>query len=78
VNNADNDSGDRPVSAFDLYGTLVDPIAIVAELGQVLGDAGGRREDGFGGAAAVLLRLFWSSLRLAAYGGVALPSGPPA
>ena len=28
--------------AFDLYGTLVDPVAIAAELGQVLGDAEGR------------------------------------
>ena len=31
----------RKVLAFDLYGTLVDPIAIAGELGQVLGDAGG-------------------------------------
>src|ERR1035437_8540919 len=28
--------------AFDLYGTLVDPIAISGELGRVLGDADGR------------------------------------
>jgi 2-haloacid dehalogenase len=28
--------------AFDLYGTLVDPIAIAGELGQVLGDSDGR------------------------------------
>jgi 2-haloacid dehalogenase len=32
----------RQVLAFDLYGTLVDPIAISTELGQVLGEAGGR------------------------------------
>jgi 2-haloacid dehalogenase len=30
------------VLAFDLYGTLVDPISIASELVQVLGDAGGR------------------------------------
>lgn len=34
--------GDREVLAFDLYGTLVDPIAIASELGQLLGDAAGR------------------------------------
>ena len=33
---------DREVLAFDLYGTLVDPIAIAGELGQVLGDSDGR------------------------------------
>jgi 2-haloacid dehalogenase len=32
----------REVLAFDLYGTLVDPIAISDELGRVLGDSGGR------------------------------------
>jgi 2-haloacid dehalogenase len=32
----------REVLAFDLYGTLVDPIAISGELGRVLGDAEGR------------------------------------
>jgi len=32
----------RQVLAFDLYGTLVDPIAISTELGQVLGETGGR------------------------------------
>ncbi|MEU0970138.1 haloacid dehalogenase type II [Streptomyces sp. NPDC005917] len=32
----------REVLAFDLYGTLVDPIAISGELGRVLGDADGR------------------------------------
>jgi 2-haloacid dehalogenase len=30
------------VLAFDLYGTLVDPLAIASELGQVLGGADGR------------------------------------
>jgi 2-haloacid dehalogenase len=30
------------VLAFDLYGTLVDPIAIASELGHALGDSGGR------------------------------------
>jgi len=39
----------RQVLAFDLYGTLVDPIAIATELGQALGEAGGR-------AAATLWR----------------------
>jgi len=32
----------REVLAFDLYGTLVDPIAISGELATILGDAGGR------------------------------------
>jgi 2-haloacid dehalogenase len=32
----------RPVLAFDLYGTLVDPLALASGLAQVLGDAGGR------------------------------------
>lgn len=32
----------REVLAFDLYGTLVDPIAISAELDRVLGGSGGR------------------------------------
>jgi 2-haloacid dehalogenase len=31
-------AGGREVLAFDLYGTLVDPIAISGELGQVLGE----------------------------------------
>ena len=39
---AAGDPGDREVLAFDLYGTLVDPIAISSELGQVLGDSDGR------------------------------------
>ena len=33
----------REVLAFDLYGTLVDPIAIAGELGRLLGDADGRQ-----------------------------------
>jgi 2-haloacid dehalogenase len=33
---------DREVLAFDLYGTLVDPIAISAELGQALGGSDGQ------------------------------------
>jgi 2-haloacid dehalogenase len=32
----------REVLAFDLYGTLVDPVAISGELGRVLGDSDGR------------------------------------
>jgi 2-haloacid dehalogenase len=36
----------REVLAFDLYGTLVDPIAIAGELGRVLGDADGREAAG--------------------------------
>jgi 2-haloacid dehalogenase len=43
-------AGGREVLAFDLYGTLVDPIAIASELGQVLGDSDG-------GEAARLWRL---------------------
>jgi 2-haloacid dehalogenase len=42
VASAADDPGDREVLAFDLYGTLVDPIAIADELGQVLGDGDGR------------------------------------
>jgi 2-haloacid dehalogenase len=42
-------AGGRQVLAFDLYGTLVDPTAVAAGLGQVLGEAGGRE-------AAVLWR----------------------
>jgi 2-haloacid dehalogenase len=34
------------VLAFDLYGTLVDPIAISSELGEVLGDSDGREAAG--------------------------------
>ena len=36
----------REVLAFDLYGTLVDPIAISSELGQVFGDSDGREAAG--------------------------------
>jgi 2-haloacid dehalogenase len=32
----------REVLAFDLYGTLVDPIAISGELGRVRGESEGR------------------------------------
>jgi 2-haloacid dehalogenase len=32
----------REVLAFDLYGTLVNPIAIAGELGRILGDSDGR------------------------------------
>src|ERR1700758_5552249 len=34
------------VLAFDLYGTLVDPIAIAGELGHLLGDTAGREAAG--------------------------------
>ncbi|HET6193594.1 MAG TPA: haloacid dehalogenase type II [Trebonia sp.] len=37
---------DREVLAFDLYGTLVDPIAIAGELGRVLGESGGAEVAG--------------------------------
>jgi len=42
MSSATGDPGDLEVLAFDLYGTLVDPIAISSELGQVLGDFDGR------------------------------------
>ena len=32
----------REVLAFDVYGTLIDPIAVAGELGRVLGDSDGR------------------------------------
>ena len=35
-------AAEREVLAFDLYGTLVDPIAISDELTEILGDPGGR------------------------------------
>ena len=35
----------REVLAFDLYGTLVDPIAISGELGRLLGGAGGAGDE---------------------------------
>ena len=43
---APGDPGEREVLAFDLYGTLVDPIAVAGELGRVLGDSGGREAAG--------------------------------
>jgi 2-haloacid dehalogenase len=42
VTSAADHPADREVLAFDLYGTLVDPIAIASELGQVVGDSDGR------------------------------------
>ena len=36
------DPGGREALAFDLYGTLVDPVAISGQLDQVLGGSGGR------------------------------------
>ena len=36
----------REVLAFDLYGTLVDPIAIASELGDLLGETDGRAAAG--------------------------------
>ena len=58
------------VLAFDLYGTLVDPIAIAGELGQVLGDSAGRE-------AARLWRLkqLEYSFRLTAMGRYEDPAG---
>jgi 2-haloacid dehalogenase len=63
---ADNPAGTvtgREVLAFDLYGTLVDPIAIAGELGRALGDSDGRE-------AATLWRLkqLEYSFRLTAMG----------
>ena len=37
---------DREVLAFDLYGTLVDPITIASELGELLGETDGREAAG--------------------------------
>src|ERR1700744_712339 len=37
-----NSPGPRAVLAFDLYGTLVDPVAIAAEIGRFLGAAEAR------------------------------------
>jgi 2-haloacid dehalogenase len=92
VASAAGDPGDREVLAFDLYGTLVDPVGISSELGQVLGDSDGRE-------AARLWRLkqLEYSFRLTAMGhyedfrwvtaraldfalaslGVSLPAGQP-
>lgn len=41
MTSATGDPADREILAFDLYGTLVDPIAISSELGAVLGDSDG-------------------------------------
>jgi len=50
VASAKDDQGgavnERQVLAFDLYGTLVDPVAIAHELGQLLGEADGREAAG--------------------------------
>ncbi len=54
---------DREVLAFDLYGTLVDPIAISSELAQVLGDA-----DGAEAARLWRLKQLEYSFRLTAMG----------
>ena len=53
----------REVLAFDLYGTLVDPIAISGELGQVLGDS-----DGTEAARLWRLKQLEYSFRLTAMG----------
>ncbi len=53
----------REVLAFDLYGTLVDPIAIAGELGQVLGDS-----DGSEAAGLWRLKQLEYSFRLTAMG----------
>jgi hypothetical protein len=37
-----DDQGEGEVLAYGLYGTLVDPVAISSEFGQVLGDSDGR------------------------------------
>ena len=56
-------AGSREVLAFDLYGTLVDPIAISTELGQVLGDS-----DGHAVARLWRLKQLEYSFRLTAMG----------
>jgi 2-haloacid dehalogenase len=63
VTSATGDPGNREVLAFDLYGTLVDPIAISSELDQVLGGS-------VGGEVARLWRLkqLEYSFRLTAMG----------
>jgi 2-haloacid dehalogenase len=62
VTSAKGDPGDREVLAFDLYGTLVDPIAISSELGQVLG------ADGSEAARLWRLKQLEYSFRLTAMG----------
>lgn len=37
---------EREVLAFDLYGTLVDPVTVAGELGRLLGEADGRTAAG--------------------------------
>jgi len=54
---------DREVLAFDLYGTLVDPIGIASELGRVLGAA-----DGAEAARLWRLKQLEYSFRLTAMG----------
>jgi 2-haloacid dehalogenase len=54
---------DREVLAFDLYGTLVDPMAISTELGRVLGEP-----DGFEAARLWRLKQLEYSFRLTAMG----------
>jgi len=54
---------DREVLAFDLYGTLVDPIAISSELDQVLGES-----DGSEAARLWRLKQLEYSFRLTAMG----------
>jgi 2-haloacid dehalogenase len=63
VTSAASDPGDREVLAFDLYGTLVDPIAISSELDQVLGDS-----DGSQAARLWRLKQLEYSFRLTAMG----------
>jgi 2-haloacid dehalogenase len=46
ANDPAGEAGGREVLAFDLYGTLVDPIAIASELADLLGEAGGREAAG--------------------------------
>ncbi len=71
ANAADNLAGavgGREVLAFDLYGTLVDPIAISSELSQLLGDRDGLE-------VARLWRL--KQLEYFAGGGMRLPCDLP-
>jgi 2-haloacid dehalogenase len=56
-------TGREEVLAFDLYGTLVDPIAISSELGRVLGDA-----DGPAAASLWRVKQLEYSFRLTAMG----------
>ena len=56
-------AGSREVLAFDLYGTLVDPIAISSELSRLLGD-----RDGLEVARLWRLKQLEYSFRLTAMG----------